>query len=69
MISAIAEAGLQQAVRPQHSAAAQADVTVARESQRVRQERPVEKSEESQRSKMDMEHGEKANATFRNRIE
>lgn len=69
MINAIGEAGLQQAIRPQYNAVAQAEETLARESERLRQERPVEKAEDSQQSKMDVEQNDQAETTFRNRIE
>ena len=69
MIGAIAEAGLQQNIRPQQEASAQAEVTVIRKSEQVRQERPVEKTEQGQHSNMDMEHDDQGNTTSRNRIE
>ena len=60
MINAIGEASLQQALRPQHNAVAQSEETLARESERLRQERPVEKAEDSQQSKMDLEQNDQA---------
>ena len=69
MISAIGEAGLQQAVRPQYNTVAQTEETLARESDQLRQERPVEKTEDSQQPKMDMERDGQGETTSRNRIE
>ena len=69
MIGAIAEAGHQQTIRPQQEASAQAEVTVIRESEKVRQERPVEKTEQGQHSNMDMAHDDQGNTTSHNRIE
>ena len=69
MIGAIAEAGHQQTIRPQQEASAQAEVTVIRKSEKVRQERPVEKTEQGQHSNMNMEHDDQGNTTSRNRIE
>ena len=69
MISAIGEAGLQQAVRPQYNTVAQAEETHARESDQLRQERPVEKPEDSQQPQMNMDQNDPGETTSRNRIE
>ena len=69
MIGAIAEAGHQQTIRPQQEASAQAEVTVIRKSEKVRQERPVEKTEQGQHSNMNLEHNDQGSSTSRNRIE
>ena len=69
MISAIGEAGLQQAVRPQYNTVAQAEETHARENDQQRRERPVEKAEDSQHPTMDMEQNDQGETTSHNRIE
>ena len=69
MISAIGEAGLQQAVRPQYNAVVQTEETHTRENDQMRQERPVEKTEDSQHPKMDMDQNGQGETTSQNRIE
>ena len=69
MISAIGEAGLQQAVRPQYNTVAQTEETHTRENDQMRQERPVEKTEDSQHPNMDMDQNGQGETTSQNRIE
>ena len=69
MINAIGEAGLQQAIRPQYHAAVQTEEALARERERLEQERPVEKTEDSQGPEMDLERKDASDNTSRNRIE
>ena len=69
MINAIGEAGLQQAVRPQYTAEVQSEEMLVREREKLRQDRPVENTGDSQQPSMDMEQNDQEETTARNRIE
>ena len=69
MINAIGEAALQQSLRPQANAPAQSEQALARESERLREERPVEKTDDSHKPKLDTDSDAQPETTSRNRIE
>lgn len=69
MINAIGEATVQQTVRANHAVAVYDKEVVAQKDNRIMNERPIEKSGESQHSKLHLTEEERAETTSRHRIE